>query len=272
MRLRITHETVFSFETPATYAIQTLRLTPRGSAQQYVSDWRIDVSRDCRLAQIEDPFGNVTTSFSIDGPIEELSIVASGEVTTEETNGVVAGIPERLPLMLYRRDTALTKPSPAIRGFAEKVRSTVAQNDLAMLHGLMDALHAHLDIVDADGEPDTSADDVFTAGKGSIADAAHVFVSAARALEIPARFVSGYLLRDDGAPCNAGHAWAEAYAGSGLGWVGFDPSQKICPTDSYVRMASGLDYLDAAPIRGTRYGGTGETVSVTIRLENAGPF
>ena len=55
---------------------------------------------------------------------------------------------------------------------------------------------------------------------------------------------------------DAGHAWAEAFVPE-LGWVGFDPANGICPTDAHVRVAVGLDYLGAAPLRGTRYGGGG---------------
>ena len=89
MRLAVTHETVYRFEHPAVRAIQTLRLTPRNTEAQLVQTWRIDVSQDCRLAPVEDAFGNLTHSFSIDGPIDELSIVASGVVVTEDTAGVL---------------------------------------------------------------------------------------------------------------------------------------------------------------------------------------
>ena len=55
-----------------------------------------------------------------------------------------------------------------------------------------------------------------------------------------------------------------------LGWVGFDPANGICTTDAHARVAIGLDYLGAAPVRGTRYGGGTETLSVAVRVEQAG--
>ncbi|MGA9199818.1 MAG: transglutaminase family protein, partial [Pseudolabrys sp.] len=63
-------------------------------------------------------------------------------------------------------------------------------------------------------------------------------------------------------------AWAEAYV-ENLGWVGFDPTNGICITDAHVRVAVGLDYLGASPVRGTRYGGSGETLSVAVRVAQA---
>ena len=55
-----------------------------------------------------------------------------------------------------------------------------------------------------------------------------------------------------------------------LGWVGFDPANAICTTDAHARIAIGLDYLGAAPVRGTRYGGGLETLTVKVRVEQAG--
>ena len=75
--------------------------------------------------------------------------------------------------------------------------------------------------------------------------------------------------RTDGiAEQEAGHAWAESFIG-GLGWVAFDTANGICATDDHVRVAVGLDYLGAAPVRGMRYGGVGETLAVNVRVDQA---
>ena len=88
-------------------------------------------------------------------------------------------------------------------------------------------------------------------------------------LSIPARYIGGHFYRIDGVTAqDAGHAWAEAYV-DGLGWVGFDPTNMTCPTDAHVRVAMGLDYLGAAPVRGTRYGGGGEMMNVAVRVAQA---
>jgi len=66
---------------------------------------------------------------------------------------------------------------------------------------------------------------------------------------------------------SAGHAWAEAWI-DGIGWVAFDPAHGLCPDDAYVRVAVGLDFLAASPIRGVRYGGVGETMDVSVQIED----
>jgi transglutaminase-like putative cysteine protease len=116
----------------------------------------------------------------------------------------------------------------------------------------------------------TSAAEAFTLKRGVCQDYAHIFIACARTGGVPARFVSGHFLRSDGTVHqDAGHAWAEAYV-DGLGWVGFDPANSICATDAHVRVAIGLDYLGAAPVRGTRYGGGAETLTVAVKVDQAG--
>ena len=113
----------------------------------------------------------------------------------------------------------------------------------------------------------TDASFAFGLGAGVCQDYSHIFLAAARHLRIPARYVSGHLVRADGLVTQpAGHAWVETHVGD-LGWVAFDPTNGISTTEAYLRVAVGLDYLDAAPIRGARRGGGAETmvVSVTAR-------
>ena len=76
-------------------------------------------------------------------------------------------------------------------------------------------------------------------------------------MEIPARYVSGYLMMNDRIEQEATHAWAEAWV-QGLGWVGFDVSNGISPDPRYVRVATGRDYRDAAPITGISFGPVAE--------------
>ena len=80
MRLTIRHETIYAYEKAARRAIEVLRLTPRGHNGQFVVNWRIDVDKDCRLQRSVDPFGNTLNSFTVEGPISGLSIVAAGSV------------------------------------------------------------------------------------------------------------------------------------------------------------------------------------------------
>jgi transglutaminase-like putative cysteine protease len=269
MRIRISHLTSYRYATPATSVIQRLRLTPRNHDGQYVARWRIDVSADCRLDQHEDAFGNITHAFTAEGPFAELSVQVEGEVETRDTQGVIRGAVERFPPSLFLRETALTAPDADLAAFAAAIRDTAGADPLKLLHLMLERLHDDM-VYDTDPtQPATTAAEAFALKRGVCQDLTHIFIAAARSLGIPARYVGGYFHRNDGVTeQNAGHAWAEAFV-PGLGWVAFDAANGICATDAHVRVAVGLDYLGAAPVRGTRYGGAGETLAVNVRVDQA---
>jgi transglutaminase-like putative cysteine protease len=265
MRLHIAHSTVHRYTPPAIGAIQVLRLTPRSHEGQYVIDWRIDVSADARLAAHEDAFGNLTHVFTANGPLDTLTVGVEGEVETHNMDGIVRGTVERFPPSLFLRETALTHVDQPIIEFARSVRAVCGGAVLAELHAMLDRLHAKLaqDTAPAAAIADAAA--AFAGKPGGPDATAHIFIAAARSLGIPARFVSGYLCPAGAARQDAGHSWAEAFVPD-LGWVGFDPTHGVCPTDGYVRVAIGLDALGAAPVRGTRYGNGAENREVAITV------
>jgi transglutaminase-like putative cysteine protease len=269
MRIRISHETIYRYEAAAKSAIQILRLTPRNHDAQYIVRWRIELNVDCRLDSFEDAFGNLAHSFTVDGPLAELIIRVDGEVETQDTAGVIAGTMERFPPSLFLRESALTAPDAAIAAFAEE--TAVAHRDpLSTLHALTARIYDEF-VFDPDPTHTAMpAAESFALKRGVCQDYAQIFIAAARHLQIPARYVSGYFLRVDGVTAQeAGHAWAEAYLPT-LGWVAFDPANGISGSAAHVRVAIGLDSLGAAPVRGMRFGGEGETLSVAVHVDQAG--
>lgn len=272
MRIHVNHATIYTYDPPANGAIQILRLTPRNHDGQYVVSWRIDVSESCRLQAHQDAFGNLTHSFALDGPIGELRVTVEGEVETQDTAGVIRGVSERFPPSLYMRETDLTVPSPALREFALDASGNDPDR-LARLHTLMDGLGEAMTFDPDPTHASTTAIEAFELKRGVCQDYAHIFIACARHLGIPARYVSGYLVGDgsnpaQGAGHQAGHAWSEAFI-EGLGWVGFDAANQMSPIETYVRVAVGLDYLGAAPVRGNRYGGGDENLSVAITVDQS---
>jgi transglutaminase-like putative cysteine protease len=265
MRLRIRHETAYRYAPPASRVIEMLRLTPRGHDGQFLANWRIDVDRDCRIDVTTDPFGNTLHSFAVEGSLDGLTITAGGEVETQDMGGVLHGQVEPLPPGIFLRETSLSHADAAIRGFAEATAAAAAHDRIRSLHGLMLGIRERLRFdIDAT-QTGTSAGEAFASGHGVCQDFAHIFCAAARHLDIPARYVSGYLYRPEHPEQESGHAWAEAFVAD-LGWIGFDPANGLCPTDTHVRLAVGLDYLGAAPVRGARYGGGGETLAVRVEV------
>jgi transglutaminase-like putative cysteine protease len=148
-------------------------------------------------------------------------------------------------------------------GIEQRVR---ARDPIDRMHVLMNAVRDKVDYAIGVTNAHTSAAEALSDGQSVCQDHAHIFISAARVMGVPARYVNGYFLTETDEPSEAHHAWAEAYI-EGLGWLGFDPANRICPTDHYVRLACGLDAGSAAPIRGTRRGGTDEVLDVLVEVQ-----
>jgi len=269
MRIRVSHTTRYCYDTPPASVTQILRLTPRNHDGQYVVGWRIELSEDCLLHKHEDAFGNITHSFTAEGPYNELSIAVDGEVETHDTNSVVRGAVERFPPNLFLRDTALTQPDAAIIDLANSARGSAGGKTLPLLHTLTTVLNREI-VFDSDPtHTATTAAEAFRLRRGVCQDLTHIFIAAARHLNIPTRYVGGHFYRADGVTAqDAGHAWAESYV-EHLGWVGFDPANGIGTTQAHVRVSVGLDYLGAAPVRGVHYGGGSETLKVAVHVDQA---
>ena len=269
MRLRIAHTTSYRYEPPASGVIQILRMTPGSHDGQYVAEWQIDVSTDSRLDMHEDAFGNVAHVLT-HGAIEDLTITVGGLIETHDTGGVLRGSDEGVPPGLFLRPTALTSVNPAMANFVRELRVESEGDALGFLHALMTQINEHMTFDEDPTNSGTSAVEAFAGKRGVCQDYAHIFIACARSGGVPARFVSGHFLRSDGTVNQAaGHAWAEAFVPD-LGWIGFDPANCICTTEAHARIAIGLDYLGAAPIRGTRYGGGTETLTVSVKVDQAG--
>ena len=262
MRLKISHTTEYRYDDPVQYSLQRLRLTPKSQPGQIVRDWKTTVHGAHLEAGYSDHFGNHVDLVSTEGEQVAIRIVAEGEVETEDRAGVFGPHQGFVPLWLFLRETPLTRPGKLIRDLA---KAATGENELARMHALMAAIHETVAYKPGETATDTTAEQALEKKQGVCQDHAHIVLSVARHLGIPARYVSGYLLMD--APeQTASHAWAEVHL-QGLGWVGFDAANNICPDARYVRLSTGLDYKDAAPVSGMVMGKAAETMSVSITVE-----
>lgn len=248
MRLVVRHEIILDYAPPAKSALGVLRLQPRLCDNQHVATWSVDLNHDCGLSRRVDCYGNACSAFHAEGPLERLAIVASGELATFDGAGVLRGGAEPFPLEVFLRETDATKPSAELAAFARETVAS-AQSLLDRPHLLMRALHQTLAPSDAQG----GATRAFAARKGDARDMAHVMIAAARAVELPARIVTGYVWRAREADCDA-HAWAEIFV-EDVGWIGFDVGPCLCAHDAYAHLAVGLDFADVDPLRTAFYGG-----------------
>lgn len=265
MQVRISHVTRYLYDERLNYSVQALRLTPPSFAGQRVVSWNIEAPGIAKAIQFTDAFSNrvhLVSNVLLHGA---LTCKAEGVVETEDQAGMVKGLCETAPVRVFLRETPQTEPNDAIRALATATRRA---SPIDGLHALMNAVRDAVDYRIGASTGDTTAAEALTAGQGVCQDHAHVFISAARSAGIPARYVNGYFLAGSDDPAEAHHAWAEAWVES-LGWVGFDSANRVCPSDHYVRLATGLDAHSAAPIRGSRRGGTNEALDVAVEVQQA---
>jgi transglutaminase-like putative cysteine protease len=259
----ISHVTRYSLAAPANYSIQCLRLTPPSFDGQQVASWTIETPHIDQAVRFRDCYGNMAHLVAYPEEHKDVSIVARGTVETRDRAGFARGLIEVAPVWVYKRDTPRTTPDEAIRALAAEV---TADDPIDRMHRLMAAVHEKVEYVIGVTRAHTTAAEALKDGRGVCQDHAHVFIAAAREMDFPARYVSGYFLTESDEAAEAHHAWAEVWI-KGLGWLGFDAANDLCPTDRYVRLACGLDAGSAAPIRGTRRGGNEEVLDVVVEVQ-----
>lgn len=265
MRLSIRHTTTYRFQDPVVHALQRLRLTPKETQGQSIVEWNMTYENaKCEL-EYDDQNFNTITLISVDQDVREVVVECDGLVDTEDKAGVIGQHSGHLPLWSFLGQTRLTKPGDKTRSVIREIESG-ADSGVDQLHRLSQLIRDHVEYRTGETGVSTTAEEAMQHGSGVCQDHAHIFIGAARAMDIPARYVSGYLMMNDRVDQDATHAWAEAHV-AGLGWVGFDISNGISPDPRYVRVATGRDYRDAAPITGISYGTTSDILEVNVAVE-----
>jgi len=263
MRLNIHHRTHYRYD-PAVAAVAIrLKLYPSRFTGQRPLGWRVTVNGEPAAPDFRNGWGDEVATRFVRGAVTEVEVVAAGQVETADQAGLLAGFEEWMRPGVCLRSTPRTTADAAIRALGAEAAAPGGTR-LAQAHRLQDLVSARIAYRAGATDAGTAAADALAAGAGVCQDHSHVLIAAARSLGWPARYVAGYYLPGaDGDGDVATHAWAEIWIDD-LGWVGFDTSNDLCPTDAYVRVCAGLDAGDGAPLRGHVQGGSTETLAVDV--------
>jgi transglutaminase-like putative cysteine protease len=264
MLLKVDHVTRYFYDQPVRAVVQSHRLRPSVFDGQKVLNWDVSVSDGLRGGTFRDGAGDVLQSWSILGPVAEITVHVAGSVETTDLAGLLRGHRELAPPEAYLRDTMPTRVDAALATLADGL--DVVQNLLGAAHTLSERVSDAIVYRSGTTHSGTTASEAMAQGEGVCQDQAHAMIAVARHIGVPARYVSGYLyVSGDVVTEEAAHAWAEVHI-AGLGWVGFDPANRCCPDARYIRLGSGLDAQDAAPIRGTARGQGTESLEVSVAV------
>jgi transglutaminase-like putative cysteine protease len=293
-RYTVEHLTRYDYTAPVSQSWQLARLTPRALAwQKLVSHaLQIDPGANERREEI-DSFGNTVTHFGLHGAhrllrVQMECVVEVGArplppakgagsraepLSWEMVRDLVRREPQRDEHLLAAR---LSEPTPLVP-LSESARVYAAPsfgrgNDwFDAVHDLMQRIHTDFEFQPGATTISTSVDEVLYQRSGVCQDFAHLMLACLRGLNLPARYVSGYLLTDPPAGqerlmgVDATHAWVAAYSPQ-LGWVEFDPTNDQLADQRYITLAWGADFADVVPLRGVILGGGEQNMDVEVSV------
>ncbi|WP_295854050.1 transglutaminase family protein [uncultured Xylophilus sp.] len=294
MRLHILHETRYDYAPAVDRARHIVHLKPRNTVSQTLLQHRLSVSPEVSsLTDRIDVYGNTRTSFALQTPHDGLCVVADSIVETAPPPAMQPGASMAWEAVRDRfryRAGGVWDPAaefvfpseyaPRHDDFAEYARPVFSPGVpvLDAAEALMRRIHADF-IYESDSTGvNTPAVEALAQRRGVCQDFAHIMVACCRALGVPARYVSGYLLTQPppGQPrlvgSDASHAWVSVYApaldgSAGGAWHDFDPTNDRQPGEDYVTIAYGRDFGDVSPMRGLLHGGGDHTLEVAVTVE-----
>lgn len=271
-RLEITHTTTYAYDQPVQRSIHRLHLRPIGDWRQTVMSYRLKIKPAVSVAEYEDVFGNWASRFEVTEPYTELTIQAQSLVEVLDVDPFAfANLPIRpasYPLVWMPWERTMLAPflNPAelpdtqLIELYEYAMDFVKRND----HNLMETLFAinlelfrNYEYIPGCTDLGTTPFQVYLARKGVCQDFSNLFITLARLLGIPARYVCGYIYTGNSgaarATSDASHAWVQLYIPD-IGWKDFDPTNGVLPQAGHIRVGHGRNYRDTTPTSGTLYG------------------
>ena len=280
MKLNVLHRTRYRYRQPVGDSYNELRLRPASDDPGRVVFFLLNVNPPVRLRHFRDEHRNYVHWFEIPEPHDELLIEARSVVNTSSQRA--AGLP-RMDFSTLRRTLSdelrpflggsrYVSTAPEVWRLALDVGGGI-DDVLEAAAALMEFIHREWEYQPDATTASTHMEEVLHNRRGVCQDFAHLMIGLCRSLGIPARYVSGYLYNGPEAHlrgAQASHAWCEVFL-PGHGWFGFDPTNNIAAEEWHVKIATGRDYDDAAPVSGHFSGppGVNSSLEVTVRVERA---
>ena len=276
MKLQIYHRTHHAYASPVRDSFNEARLEPVDSAQQKRQSFLLRVLPSTRLSHYYDFYHNCVHVIDLTSPHQELTVEATSVVDTHElprlpeeaTPAPLSALPacarlgECYDFLQPSTYVGITPEAWRLAVDLGAGRTDVWQVALAVMRHILTEF-AYLPAVT---HVHTTMPEALRLRRGVCQDFAHVMIGLCRALAIPARYVSGYLYNgpvDQLKGAQATHAWVEVFI-PGIGWRGLDPTNQQQVDRRYVKIASGRDYADVSPLRGTYRGTAQRKLSVEV--------
>lgn len=280
--LQVKHITSYDYAEPVSLSLHQAMLKPRVLPTQAVANSYIAIEPTPRSLDFRvDYHGNLVSYFEIDSAHRELVVTATSEVQLTPTVSpdfsrsspmdqlaVRLAAPQNDDELAAAEFLALSPYAPRSERLANYGRDLFwpGRPYLEGVRELMERINTEFRYDPEVTTISTPVATVLSNKSGVCQDFAHVMIACLRSLGGPARYVSGYLVPRTGVVGDqASHAWVSAYCPE-LGWVDFDPTNNVVPTDGHVTLAWGRDYSDVSPLRGVIFGGGEHVIKVGVEI------
>jgi len=292
MLYSVSHRTIYDYDQDVVLSHHLLRLTPRPLASQMCHEHGIETfPQPATRSEHTDHFGNPSCFVTVEGAHRQLEILSRSLV--EVLPHDVAITPQGTSSWEIIRDqcsAANAKPAveptefvfgsplvPLREDFADYARPSfgVGRPILDAARDLCGRLHADFRFDPRATTVMTTVPEFFKARRGVCQDFAHLMIACLRSLGLPARYVSGYLetAPPPGQPklagADASHAWVSLWCGD-AGWLDFDPTNNLMPSDRHLTVAWGRDFGDVSPVRGVILGAGQHDLRVAVDVVPVG--
>jgi transglutaminase-like putative cysteine protease len=276
----VRHTTRFHYEPAVRESLMEVRLQPRSEGDQRCLSFTLDVDPAANIMQYRDFAGNTVHHFDIAGTHKVVKVTAQSAVEVQPVPAPRAadgGDWADLDALIAGNDhwemllpSHFAQSSPPLEQLANELGWTRRGNPLALLTELNEAIYNLFAYVPNSTKVDSPIEDALRNRQGVCQDFAHIMIALVRRLQIPCRYVSGYMFHRDESEKDrslegASHAWVEALVPR-LGWIAFDPTNNLVGGDRHIRVAIGRDYADVPPTRGVYKGEAQSELSVAVTV------
>ncbi|MGO8983931.1 MAG: transglutaminase family protein [Terriglobales bacterium] len=277
----VRHVTTFRYQPAVRESVMEVRMQPRSEGPQRCLSFTLDVTPVANITQYADSAGNTVHHFDIAGSHTEVNVIAQSTVQVQAVAApklseagnwadldALTGADDYWEMML---PSQFAHASEALGQLSAELKCERRDDPLELLTEVNEGIYQLFAYTPNSTEVDSPIEDALLARQGVCQDFAHIMIALLRPLQIPCRYVSGYLFHreenghHDRSLEGASHAWVEALVPH-LGWIAFDPTNNLIGGDRHIRVAIGRDYADVPPTRGVHKGEAQSELSVSVTV------
>jgi transglutaminase-like putative cysteine protease len=274
MIIEIQHETCLAYSDPVTESLAEFRMEPISDQNQSCRSFHFSISPASEAFRYQDGFGNRVHHFNVLTSCQKLRVVAASVVETHPIPSALIENRATYPINLAALDVSgygfLTlsgpvRPTPLLEPLLERLKPSPGQRIAEFVMEVADYIAGNFTYARDVTLATSPIEDLLTQGQGVCQDFTHLMIAILRSYEIPARYVSGYIHRQNHE--SQSHAWCEVWLPE-AGWCGIDPTNRTLVDDGFVKVAVGRDFSDVSPNKGVYHGRAEECILVRVETRS----